>query len=43
MLDELREAGFVNARIVWAEENGKQVGKKGPDGVHPVIERKREK
>jgi hypothetical protein len=42
MLDELRDAGFIEARVVWAEENGKQVGKKGPDGVRPVIERKRQ-
>lgn len=43
MLDELRDAGFVDARVVWAEEGGKEVGKNGPDGVRPVIERKVDK
>lgn len=43
MLDELREAGFDNARVVWAEEGGKVVGNKGPDGVVPNIERKKTK
>lgn len=43
MLDELRDAGFINARIIWAEEGGNQVGNKGPNGVRPNIERRIDK
>lgn len=43
ILDELRPIFGETTRIVWAEENGKTVGNKGPDGVRPMIERKRDK
>lgn len=43
IVDELREVFGDCVKIEWAEENGQQIGKKGPDGVRPVIERKREK
>lgn len=42
-LDEMREIFGADTRMVWAEENGKQVGNKGTDGVRPVIERKQGK
>ena len=42
-LDELREIFGADTKVVWAEENGREVGKKGPDGVPAVIERKVDK
>ena len=42
-LDELRLIFGETTRIVWAEENGQTVGNKGPDGVRPTIEKRREK
>jgi hypothetical protein len=41
IVDELREVFGDGVTIEWAEENGQQIGKKGPDGVRPNIERKR--
>jgi len=42
-LDELRLIFGDTTRIVWAEENGQTVGNKGPDGVRPTIEKRRDK
>ncbi len=43
IVDELREVFGDGVRIQWAEENGKTIGKKGPDGVRPVIEKRQAK
>lgn len=39
MVDELREVFGDGVTLVWAEENGRTIGNKGPDGVQPIIER----
>ncbi len=36
-VDEMREAFGQDVKLVWAEENGRTLGKKGPDGV-PVTQ-----
>lgn len=43
IVDELREVFGDGVRIEWAEENGRQIGNKGQDGVRPVIDRKTKK
>lgn len=43
ILDDLREVFGDGVRIQWAEENGKTVGTKGPDGVQPTIEKRQAK
>jgi hypothetical protein len=41
-VDEMREAFGPDVRLVWASENGREIGERGPDGVQPVIERRTE-
>jgi hypothetical protein len=41
IVDELREVFGDGVKVQWADENGQQIGNKGPDGVRPVIERSR--
>lgn len=43
IVDELREVFGNDVKIEWAEENGQTIGKKGPDGVRPTIEKRRDK
>jgi len=43
ILDELRPIFGEDTRIVYAEENGRSVGKKGPDGVPAVIVKRKTK
>ena len=43
ILDDLRDVFGDGVRIQWAEENGKTVGTKGPDGVQPTIEKRQAK
>jgi hypothetical protein len=43
IIDELREVLGEGVRIEWAEENGQTIGKKGPDGVRPTIEKRQTK
>ena len=43
MLDQMQEVFGDGCRIEYAAENGKTIGKLGPNGVRPVIERKTEK
>ena len=40
ILDELRGIFGEDTRIVYADEAGREVGNKGPDGVRPNIERR---
>jgi hypothetical protein len=37
IVDELREAGFGDVTVAFAEENGKRIGKPLPEGVQPVL------
>lgn len=39
MVDELRAVFGPGVALIWAEENGQTIGKKGPDGVVPTIEK----
>lgn len=43
IVDELREVFGDGVKVEWAEENGQQIGKRGPDGVPAVIVRKMKK
>lgn len=33
LVDELRDVFGPGVKLVWAEENGRTIGEKGPDGV----------
>ena len=37
IVDALREVFGPGVRLEYAEENGQQIGKQGPEGIQPVI------
>jgi hypothetical protein len=40
IVDGLREVFGPGVRLEWAEENGGTIGKRGPDGVVPTIQKR---
>jgi hypothetical protein len=43
IVDELREAGFTDCTVAFATENGNTIGKELPQGVQPVIQKRKKK
>ncbi len=43
VVDELREIFGPGVRVQWAEENGKTIGTRGPEGVQPNLIKTRQK
>lgn len=41
-VDDLRAVFGPGVRLVYASENGNTIGEPGPQGVTPVLERKRD-
>lgn len=40
-VDEMRAVFGPRVVLEWAEEGGRTIGKRGPDGGQPIIEKKR--
>ena len=43
VVDELRELFGEDTRVTWARESGQEIGTRGPDGVVPVFQSRKEK
>lgn len=41
VVDELRAVFGEDTRVTWARENGHEIGTRGPDGVVPVLQKRK--